>query len=56
MDPTHILTNLRSQICRHCFENVRTEAFHSLSIIDHNVLPMSIVIDQLDKQSVDLAK
>ena len=56
MDPTHILTNLRSQICRHGFENVRTEAFHRVSNIDHNILPMSIVMDQLDKQSADLAK
>ena len=56
MDPTHILTNLRSQICRHEFDQVKTDGFHRVSSSDHNVLPMSIVIDQLDKQSVDLTK
>ena len=56
MDPTHILTNLRSQICRHGFDQVKTYAFDRVSNSDHNVLPMSIVTDQLDKQSADLAK
>ena len=56
MDPTHILTNLRLQICRHGFEQVKMDAFHRVSNSDHNVLPMSIVIDQQDKQSADLAK
>ena len=56
MDPTHILTNLRAQICRHGFDQVKTDAFHRASNTDHNVLPLSIVIDQLDKQSADLAK
>ena len=56
MDPTHILTNLRSQICRHGFHQVKTDAFHRVSGKDHNVLSMSIVTNQLDKQSADLAK
>ena len=56
MDPTHILTNLRLQICGHGFDQVKTDAFHRVSNTDHNVLSMSIVIDQLDKQSADLAK
>ena len=43
MDPTHILANLRSQICRHGFDQVKTDAFHRVSNTDHNVLPMSIV-------------
>ena len=55
-NPTHILTNLRSQICRHGFHQVKTDAFHRVSVKDQNVLPMSIVIDLLDKQSADLAK
>ena len=56
MDPTHILTNLRSQICRHGLDQVKTDAFHRVTNSDHNLLPVSIVIDQLDKQSADLAK
>ena len=35
---------------------MKTAAFHRVSAKDHNVLPMSIAIDQLDKQSADLAK
>ena len=53
MDPTHILTNLTLQICRHGFDQVKTDTFHRVSNSDHNVMPMSIVIDQLDKQNAD---
>ena len=56
MDPTHILTNLRSQISRHGYHHISTEAFTKVSEQDYNVLPRSIVEDQLDKQSADLAK
>ena len=54
MDPTYILTNLRSQISRHGYDHISTEAFTKVSEQDHNVLPKSI--DQLDKHSADLAK
>ena len=54
MDPTHILTNLRSQIYRHGFQQLKTAVFHRVSVKNHNAL--SLVIDQLDKQSADLAK
>ena len=56
MDPTHILTNMRSQISRHGYHGVHKEAFLRVSDTDHNVLPRTIIEDQLDKQSSDLAK
>ena len=56
MDPTHSLTNMRSQISRHGYDDVSREAFLQVSDTDHNVLPRTIIEDQLDKQSSDLAK
>ena len=56
MDPTHILTNMRSQISRHGYDHVSREAFLQVSDTDHNVLPRTIIDDHLDKQSSDLAK
>ena len=54
--PTHILTNMRSQISRNGYDDVSREAFLQVSDTDHNVLPRTIIEDQLDKQSSDLAK
>ena len=53
--PTHILTNMRSQIGRHGYHGVHKEAFLRVPDTDHNVLPRTIIEDQLDKQSSDLA-
>ena len=56
MGPTHTLTNMRSRISRHGYDGVNKEAFLRVSETDHNVLPRTIIEDQLDKQSSDLAK
>ena len=48
MDPTRILTNMRSQISRHGYDDVSREAFLQVSDTDHNVLPRTIIEDQVD--------
>ena len=55
-DPGHTLANIRSQISRHGYDYVSTDAFAQISTSNHEVLPRSIVLDQLDKQSIPIAK
>ena len=55
-DPGHTLTNMRSQISRHGYDYVSTDAFLRVSETNHDVLPRSIIIDQLDRQSIPIAK
>ena len=56
LDPSHILNNLRSQICRHGFTGVSTEAFHDVSNENNKIISKSTLIDQLDKQKVSISK
>ena len=55
-DYTHILNNLRFHICNKGFKGVSTEAFINVSKVNHDVLPMTIVEDKLDRQNCDISK
>ena len=55
-DYTHILNNLRFHICNKGFKGVFTEAFINVSKVNHDVLPMTIVEDKLDRQNCDISK
>ena len=50
-DYTHILNNLRFHICNKGFNGVKTDAFVRVSKVNHDVLPLTIVEDKLDKQN-----
>ena len=50
-DYTHILNNLRFHICNKGFNGVKTDAFMRVSKVNHDVLPLAIVEDKLDRQN-----
>ena len=56
IDPSHTLANMRSQISRHGYDFCSREAFIRVSETNHDVLPKSIIIDQLDRQSTWISK
>ena len=53
IDPSHTLANMRSQISRHGYEILLQR---SLLQGFRDVLPKSIIIDQLDRQSIRISK
>ena len=50
-DYTHILNNLRYHICNRGFTRVSTKAFVNVSKVNHDVLPLAIFEDKLDRQN-----
>ena len=56
IDPSHTLANMHSQISRHGYDFCSREAFIRVSETHHDVLPKSIIIDQLDRQSIRISK
>ena len=56
IDPSHTLANMRSQISRHGYQYCYREAFIRVSETNHDALPKSIIIDQLDRQSIRISK
>ena len=54
-DYTHILNNLRYHICNRGFTGVSTEAFVNVSKVNHDVLPLAIVEDKLDRQNCQIS-
>ena len=56
LDPSHILNNLRSQICRHGFVGVATKAFHDVSHVNNKLISQITLSDQMDKQKVSISK
>ena len=56
IDPSHTLANMRSQISRHGYDFCSREAFIRVSETHHDVLPKSIIINQLDRQSIRISK
>ena len=56
LDPSHILNNLRSQICRHGFTGVATSAFHDVSNENNKLISRITLADQMDKQKVSVSK
>ena len=56
IDPSHTLANMRSQISRDGYQYCSREAFIRVSETNHDVLPKSIIIDQLDRQSIRISK
>ena len=54
-DYTHMLTNLRSLVCRKGLLNVKRSAFVDIAEEHPNVLSKAIVIANLDKQSAAIA-
>ena len=55
-DYSHILNNLRFHICNRGFTGVKTEAFVHVSKVNHDVLPLAIVEDKLDRQNSDITE
>ena len=55
LDYTHMLTNLRSLICRKGIENVKTSAFVKVCEEHPEIVSCSIVIECIDKQNADHA-
>ena len=56
LDPSHILNNLRSQICRHGFTGISTKAFHDVSNVNNKIISKITLVDQMDKQKVSISK
>ena len=56
LDPSHILNNLHSQICRHGFTGVSTKAFHDVSNVNNKIISKITLVDQMDKQKVSISK
>ena len=55
-DYTHILNNLRYHICNKGFTGVSTKAFVNVSKVNHDVLPLALVEDKLDRQNCKLSQ
>ena len=55
-DYTHILNNLRYHICNRGFVGISTEAFKNVSKVNHDILPMTIVEDKLDRQNCKISQ
>ena len=55
-DYTHILNNLHIHICNRGFTGVSTEAFINVSKVNHDVLPLAIVEDKLDRQNCQISQ
>ena len=55
-DYTHILNNLRFHICNRGLSGVTTEAFVHVSKVNHDVLPLAIVEDKLDRQNCQISQ
>ena len=55
-DYTHILNNLRFHICNKGFDEVKTDAFMCVSKVNHDVLPLAIVEDKLDRQNCQISQ
>ena len=55
-DYTHILNNLRFHICNKGFVGISTEAFKNVSKVNHDVLPLTIVEDKLDRQNCEISQ
>ena len=56
IDPGHTLANMRSQISRYRYDFCSKAAFVRVSIMNHKVLPRSILEDRLDRQNIGIAK
>ena len=55
MDYTHMLTNIRSLICRKGFDTVKTEPFNRISMEHPEIISRGLVMGSLDKQSAEYA-
>ena len=55
MDYTHMLTNIRSLVCRKGFEGVSTEPFNKISMEHPSIISRGLVMCALDKQSAEYA-
>ena len=55
LDPTHLLTNMRSHCTRKNLDDCLSNDFLKVSKSDNNILPRAIVLDMLDRQSISLA-
>ena len=56
INPGHTLANMRSQISHYGYDFCSKAAFVRVSIMNHKVLPKSILEDRLDHQSIRIAK
>ena len=54
-DPTHILTNMRSHICKKGFQHVRAEAFLEVSDRNNDLLSRALLTEDIDKQNLEVA-
>ena len=56
LDYKHILNNLRYHICNKGFVGVSTQAFRDVSKVNHDILPLTVVEDKLDRQNCEISQ
>ena len=55
LDPSHILNNIRSQICRHGYTGVTTRAFHEVSNRNNKIISKNTLESNMDRQKVGIS-
>ena len=55
LDPSHILNNIRSQICRHGHTGVTTRAFHEVSNRNNKIISKNTLESNMDRQKVGIS-
>ena len=54
LDPSHVLNNIRSQICRHGYVGVCTKAFHEVSKRNNQIISKNTLVSNMDRQKVGI--
>ena len=55
LDPSHVLNNIRSQICRHGYVGVATKAFHAVSQKNNKIISKNTLVSNMDRQKVGIS-
>ena len=55
LDPSHVLNNIRSQICRHGYVGVCTKAFHKVSKRNNKIISKNTLVSNMDRQKVGIS-
>ena len=55
LDPSHVLNNIRSQICRHGYVGVYTKAFHEVSKRNNKIISKNTLVSNMDRQKVGIS-
>ena len=55
LDLSHVLNNIRSQICRHKYVGVCTKAFHEVSKRNNKIISKNTLVSNMDRQKVGIS-